>query len=118
MEDPPRRSSPDGFAFSLRIDVGKTSLELALRSEGDIIARTTVPNDQEGHNALVDWLFEQGASPKETCVCMEASGDFEKAVARRLYQEDHKVSAQVRGESRGMRRANCNLRRPTLLTQP
>jgi hypothetical protein len=51
-------------------------------------------------------------------VCMEASGDFEKAVARRLYQEDHKVSAQVRGESRGMRRANCNLRRPTLLTQP
>jgi transposase len=92
MEDPPRRSSPDGFAFSLRIDVGKTSLELALRSEGDIIARTTVPNDQEGHNALVDWLFEQGASPKETCVCMEASGDFEKAVARRLYQEDYRVS--------------------------
>ena len=92
MEEAPRRSSSDGFAFSLGIDVGKTSLELALRSEGDIIARTTVPNDQEGHNALVDWLFEQGASPKETCVCMEASGDFEKAVARRLYQEDYRVS--------------------------
>jgi hypothetical protein len=29
MEDPPRCSSTDGFAFSLGIDVGKTALELA-----------------------------------------------------------------------------------------
>ncbi len=80
------------MAFSLGIDVGKTNLELALRSEEDIVARTTVPNDSEGRETLVDWLSERGASPEETRVCMEASGDFEKAVARRLYQEDYRVS--------------------------
>jgi len=29
---------------------------------------------------------------KKTCVCMEASGDFEKAVARRLYEDGDRVS--------------------------
>jgi len=90
MDEAPRSSS--NFAFSLGIDVGKTNLELALRSEEDVVARTTVPNDPEGHQALMDWLFEQEADPGETCVCMEASGDFEKAVARRLYQEEYRVS--------------------------
>ena len=80
------------MAFSLGIDVGKTNLELALRSEEDTIARTTVPNDPEGRESLVDWLREQGASPEETCVCMEASGDFEKDIAHRLYEEEYRVS--------------------------
>jgi transposase len=90
MDEAPRSSS--NFAFSLGIDVGKTNLELALRSEEDVVARTTVPNDPEGRETLIDWLFEQGAGPGKTCVCMEASGDFEKAVARRLYQEEYRVS--------------------------
>mgnify|MGYP000241039563 CR=1 FL=1 len=90
MEEAPRSSS--NLALSLGIDVGKSNLELALRSEDEIVARTTVPNNPEGHNILMDWLSEQGASSEETCVCMEASGDFEKAVARRLYQEAYRVS--------------------------
>ena len=90
MEEAPSGSS--NLAFSLGIDVGKTNLELALRSGEGTVARTTVPNDPEGRETLVDWLSEQGAGPEETCVCMEASGDFEKAVARRLYQEDYRVS--------------------------
>jgi len=90
MDEAPRSSST--LALSLGIDVGKSNLELALRSEDDIVARTTVPNDPEGHNTLLDWLSEQGASSEETCVCMEASGIFEKAVARRLHQEAYRVS--------------------------
>ena len=90
MDEAPKSSS--NFAFSLGIDVGKTNLELALRSEEDIVARTTVPNDPEGRETLMDWLLKKGAGPGETRVCMEASGDFEKAVARRLYQEEYRVS--------------------------
>lgn len=90
MEEAPRRSS--NFAFSLGIDVGKTNLELALRSEESIVARTTVSNDPEGHNILVRWLEDRGAEPEKACVCMEASGDFEKAIANRLYEEGYRVS--------------------------
>ncbi|MCS3665529.1 transposase [Salinibacter ruber] len=92
MEEAPRRSSTDGFAFFLGIDVGKTALELALRDGEEIVARTTVSNDPEGHSTLVSWLEDQGARPKKACVCMEASGDFEKAIAQRLYEEDYRVS--------------------------
>jgi transposase len=92
MEEAPRRSSTDGFPFSLGIDVGKSSLELALREGEEVLARTTVPNDPEGHNALVDWLEDRGAEPEKACVCMEASGDFEKDIAHRLYEEGYRVS--------------------------
>jgi len=92
MEEAPRRSSADSFAFSLGIDVGKTALELALRDGEEIVARTTVSNDPEGHNALVSWLEDRGAGPEKACVCMEASGDFEKAIAHRLYEEEYRVS--------------------------
>jgi len=92
MEEAPRRSSTDRFAFSLGIDVGKTNLELALRSEENIVARTTISNDAEGHDALVRWLEDRGARPEKACVCLEASGDFEKAIANRLYEEGYRVS--------------------------
>ena len=115
MEDPPRRSSTEGFAFSLGIDVGKEALELALRNGEEVVARTTVSNDPEGHNNLVNWLEDRGAGPEKACVCMEASGDFEKDIAHRLYEEEYRVSARVQGGSRGTRRASCNERRPILL---
>jgi len=92
MEEAPRRSSTDGFAFSLGIDVGKTALELALRNREEVVARTTVSNDPEGQNTLVSWLEDRGLGPEKTCVCMEASGDFEKALANRLYEEGYRVS--------------------------
>ena len=92
MDKTPRSSSTERPAFSLGIDVGKEALELALREGEDTLARTTVPNDLEGHETLLNWLEDRGARPEKTCVCMEASGDFEEAVARFLHEEDYRVS--------------------------
>ena len=92
MDEAPSSSSTDGFAFSLGIDVGKEALELALRNGEGTLAKTTVANDSDGHEQLLRWLQEQGAGPEKTCVCMEASGDFEKAIAQRLHEEEYRVS--------------------------
>jgi transposase len=92
MEKAPRSSSADSFLFALGIDVGKTDLELALRDGKDTVARTTVSNDPEGHKNLADWLQDREAEPENTCVCMEASGDFQEAVARFLHEEGYRVS--------------------------
>jgi len=85
-------SSSSKLAFSVGIDVGKTDLELALRNGEETFARTRVPNDSDGHESLLSWLQDRGAGPEETCVCMEASGNFEKAIAHRLYEEGYRVS--------------------------
>ena len=85
-------SSSSTLAFSLGIDVGKEALELALRNGEETVAKTTVPNDSDGHEELVRWLQEQGARPEKTGVCMEASGDFEKGIAQRLYEEEYRIS--------------------------
>jgi transposase len=90
MEEAP--SSSSDWAFSVGIDVGKSSLELALRDGEKTVAKTTVSNDSDGHQILLDWLQDRGAGPEKARVCMEASGDFEKAVAQRLYEEDYRVS--------------------------
>ena len=111
-------SSSSDLAFSLGIDVGKEALEIALCGSEDAFTKTTVANDSDGHKELLRWLQDQGAGPEKTSVCMEASGDFEKAVAQRLYEEEYRVSARVRGESRGTRRANCSARRPIRPMQP
>ena len=111
-------SSSSDWAFSVGIDVGKASLELALRDGEKTVAKTTVSNDSDGHETLLDWLQSRGAGPEKTCVCMEASGDFEKAIAQRLCEEEYRVSARVRGESRDARRANCSARRPILPMRP
>jgi transposase len=85
-------SSSSELAFSLGIDVGKAALELALRNGKETVAKTTIANGSDGHEQLVRWLQEQGARPKKTGVCMEASGDFEKAIAQRLYEEGYRIS--------------------------
>ena len=90
MEEAP--SSSSNSAFSLGIDVGKTALELALRDEEETVARTTISNDPKGQESLMSWLKDQGARPEETCVCMEASGDFHEAVALCLHEEGYRVS--------------------------
>ena len=92
MDNAPRTSSADSFPVSLGIDVGKSALELALREGEETVTKTTVPNDPEGHETLLSWLRGRGAGPEETCVCMEASGEFEEAVAERLYEEGYQVS--------------------------
>ena len=85
-------SSSSDLAFSLGIDVGKEALEIALCGSEDAFTKTTVANDSDGHKELLRWLQDQGAGPEKTSVCMEASGDFEKAVAQRLYEEEYRVS--------------------------
>ena len=85
-------SSSSTLAFSLGIDVGKEALEIALCDGEEAFTKTTVANDSDGHEQLVRWLQEQGARPEKTGVCMEASGDFEKAIAQRLYEEEYRVS--------------------------
>jgi transposase len=90
MHKAPRRSRP--FAFSLGIDVGKSSLEVRLRDSDDIRAATCVPNDSDGHEVLLNWLDAHGADPEKTCVCMEASGGYEEAIARRLHEDGYRVS--------------------------
>jgi transposase len=90
MDNASRRSRP--FALSVGIDVGKSSLEVSLREGDDTRATTSVPNDSDGHEVLLNWLDAHGAGPEETCVCMEASGNFEEAVARRLDESGYRVS--------------------------
>ena len=85
-------SSSSRLTFSLGIDIGKTALELALRDGKHTVGRTTVSNDPQGHENLMDWLQDRGAGPEKTCVCMEASGDFQEAVARFLHDEGYRVS--------------------------
>jgi transposase len=85
-------SSSSELAFSLGIDVGKEALEIALCDGEEAFTKTTVANDSDGHEQLLRWLSGQGAGPEKTCVCMEASGDFEKAIAQRLYEEEYRVS--------------------------
>ena len=111
-------SSSSNLAFSLGIDVGKEALEIALRDGEEAFTKTTVANDSDGHEQLVRWLEEQGAGPERTGVCMEASGDFEKAIAQRLYEEEYRVSTRVRGALRDTRRASFSARRPMLPMLP
>ena len=85
-------SSSSDLAFSLGIDVGKETLEIALCDGEEVSTKTTVANDSDGHEELLGWLSGQGAGPEEAGVCMEASGDFEKAIAQRLYEEEYRVS--------------------------
>ena len=61
-------------------------------SQKHAFTKTTVANDSDGHKELLRWLSGQGAGPEKTSVCMEASGNFEKAVAQRLYEEEYRVS--------------------------
>jgi hypothetical protein len=114
MEDPLTSSS--NLAFSLGMGARKTALELALRNGEKTAASTTAASDSNGHEQLLRWLQEQGAGSEKTGVCMEASGDFEKVIVQRFYEEGYRAGARVRGESRVMRRVSFHLRRPMLPT--
>lgn len=116
MEDPLTSSS--NLAFSPGMGARKTALELALRNGEKTVASTTVSNDPDGHEQLLRWLQEQGAGSEKTGVCMEASGDFEKAIARRLYEEDYRAGARVQGESKDTRQVSFSARRLILPMRP
>ena len=54
-------SSSSDLAFSLGIDVGKETLEIALCDGEEVSTKTTVANDSDGHEELLGWLQDQGA---------------------------------------------------------
>jgi len=77
--------------------VSKASLEVALVSKEEASASQTVPNTEEGFNRLLNWIERRAgvdleASPDQIHVCLEASGGYERPVARFLHNQDLVVS--------------------------
>lgn len=82
------------------IDVAKARLDVHLYPAGEALS---VPNDKAGMRALTKHLRKRDAA-----VALEASGGYEKAVARYLVKAGFSVyvldPAQVRSFARGLRR--------------
>jgi len=80
------------------IDVSKASLEIALiGSEEDVSASQTVPNTKDGFDQLLSWIKTQAdvqleESPEQIHVCLEASGGYQRPVARFLHERGLTVS--------------------------
>jgi transposase len=75
--------------YFVGIDVAKKTLEVALRRDGEVQLRSEVANSAEGIEALRAILAQHGA-PK--LVVLEATGGYERAVARALVQAGVKVA--------------------------
>jgi len=93
MTAPDSASSPVSSASpAIGVDVSKASLEVALiGTEETSASHTAVPNTEEGFEELVDWIGRQTVA-SNVHVCLEASGGYEKPVARHLYEQDLTVS--------------------------
>ena len=106
MTAPDRSHSLDSVpSVSVGIDVSKASLEIALigpaeeASAENVRASHTVPNTEAGFGRLLNWLEKQTdasleKSPEQAHVCLEASGGYQRPVARFLHE--HGVAAKGR----------------------
>jgi transposase len=80
------------------IDVSKASLEVALLgTEEKTSVSRTVPNTDEGFDQLLNWLEKQTdinltTAPDRIHVCLEASGGYQRPVARFLHERGLTVS--------------------------
>ena len=80
------------------IDVSKASLEVALiGTEQTASASRTVPNTEDGFGQLLDWIEKQTdvnleTAPDRIHVCLEASGGYQRPVARFLHERGLTVS--------------------------
>ena len=101
MTAPDRSSSSDSVlpaAPHVGIDVSKASLEVALiGSEEGASASHTVPNTEEGFGHLLNWLEKQTdvgleKTREQVHVCLEASGGYQRPVARFLHKRGLTVS--------------------------
>lgn len=101
MTAPDRSNSPDSVPSSglhVGIDVSKASLEIALiEPEEEASASQTVPNTENGFGQLLGWLEKQTdvnleKSPEQIHVCLEASGGYQRPVARFLHERGLSVS--------------------------
>ena len=99
------------------IDVSRASLEVALiGSEKEVSTSQTAPNTEDGFGALIGWLARQTdagleKSPEQVRVCLEASGGYERPVARFLHERGLTVS--VVNPRRTSAYANSQLARST-----
>jgi len=104
MTVPDRLNSPDasnlesGTAPAVGIDVSKDSLEVALLGGGEVDATSrSVPNTEDGFEKLIGWIEKQidlslEKSPEQVHVCLEASGGYQRPVARFLHERGLTVS--------------------------
>lgn len=104
MTAPDRSHSPDSVpSVYVGIDVSKASLEVALiepeeeASVENVRASHTVPNTEDGFGHLLDWLEKQTDAglekrPEQAHVCLEASGGYQRPVARFLHEHGLAVS--------------------------
>jgi transposase len=87
----------------LGIDVGKHKLHVALLLPGKKPKPKAITNSADGHQALLNWLQQQGCD----CVhaCLESTSTYGEAVAEVLYQAGHPVSivnpARIKGFAQG-----------------
>lgn len=82
---------------AIGVDVSKASLEVVLIRKKETSASQTVPNTEEGFDRLLDWVEKQAGVdleifPDQVHVCLEASGGYERPVARFLYKQGLTVS--------------------------
>jgi transposase len=101
MTAPDRSTSSDSAPSAgahLGIDVSKASLELALIGpEEELPVSQTVPNTDDGFEELIGWLEQETVAdlenrPEQVHVCLEASGGYQRPVARFLHERGLTVS--------------------------
>jgi transposase len=97
MTAPDRSTSSTSSQTSptVGIDVSKASLEIFLLAEKEKEGSSSrsVPNTEEGFGELLDWIDRQVETDRQGVhVCLEASGGYERPVARFLSEEGLTVS--------------------------
>lgn len=96
--------------YILGIDVSQATLDVALSMDNRTYTMNQFGNDCAGHQALVQWLNEQGVD--ELHACLEATGRYSDAVALYLTARAFRVSvvnpAQVHAYAKSLLRRNKN----------
>lgn len=103
-----------GVVHAVGIDVSKASLEVALLGKEAPPASRTVPNTEDGFAELISWIDQQAhinleRTPKQVHVCLEASGGYQRPVARHLHE--HGLTVSVVNPRRTSAYANSQLTR-------
>lgn len=110
-----KSSNPSSASPTVGIDVSKASLEAALLgSEETPSASRSVSNTEDGFEALIGWIEKQTDISLEKCpeqvhVCLEASGGYQRSVARFLHE--HGLTVSVVNPRRTSAYANSQLTR-------
>ncbi len=59
-----------------------------------VVKPVTFANHEEGFASFLDWLKEHNFAPKQTVVCMEATGVYGEGLAYFLYASDYAVAVE------------------------